>query len=579
MLLPLSSAGSRPTISRPSRHRFTRTLLLGATLAAPMLDGTTDLAQAATAKRTSTLQRTVEAMTQEPAVARAHWGISVTRLDGTPILAINDGQYFQPASNAKLFTTAAAMALLPIDARLSTRVVAGSLPVDGVLDGDLQLVGAGDANLSGRPVPYRTPVPGQPEPPVDELRYIAELADKVRATGVTTVRGDVVGDDSLFPWDPYPSDWAIDDMPWYYGAPVNALMLADNAVTLTVTPGQAAGDSAMSASTARPTATLDPPLPFYTIDMQATTSPKGSETLIDIERGVGSRVVQVYGHIAADAKPYLQGLSIAEPAEYAAMALKAALEQRGISISGTARAKHTVQAELAFTKAVMEPLPSLTALPILRYASMNGPISDKPTADIPLPKCSEATDHHVPCTLAEHLSPTLYEDVVVTNKVSQNQHAEVFLRQLGLFLAAGGTAAQGARVVRSFLTTKAHIDPQDFVFYDGSGLSGHDLVTPRATTQLLRYGATQPWGARWKASLPIGGIDGSLRERFANAPLKNHIFAKTGTLGEARALSGYLDCASGQTLVFSIMVSTHTPLDKEDQKVMDRIVAAIAAAE
>jgi D-alanyl-D-alanine carboxypeptidase/D-alanyl-D-alanine-endopeptidase (penicillin-binding protein 4) len=95
---------------------------------------------------------------------------------------------------------------------------------------------------------------------------------------------------------------------------------------------------------------------------------------------------------------------------------------------------------------------------------------------------------------------------------------------------------------------------------------------------LLQYASTQPWFADWKRSLPVGGEDGSLVERFGKAPLKDHVFAKTGTLGEARALSGYLDTASGRTVIFSIMVGNHMPHSSADRDVMDKIVAAIAMA-
>jgi D-alanyl-D-alanine carboxypeptidase/D-alanyl-D-alanine-endopeptidase (penicillin-binding protein 4) len=139
--------------------------------------------------------------------------------------------------------------------------------------------------------------------------------------------------------------------------------------------------------------------------------------------------------------------------------------------------------------------------------------------------------------------------------------------------------------VRAFLQ-HAGIDKDDFVFFDGSGLSGHDLVTPRATAKLLSYAAHDPktgqpqtWFADWKASLPVGGVDKGLATRFAKPLLKDHVFAKTGTLGEARALSGYLDCASGRTVIFSIMVGNHAPGSNADRDVMDKIVAAIAAAE
>ncbi len=131
-------------------------------------------------------------------------------------------------------------------------------------------------------------------------------------------------------------------------------------------------------------------------------------------------------------------------------------------------------------------------------------------------------------------------------------------------------------MVRQFLLN-AGLDGDDFVFYDGSGLSGHDLVTPRATAKLLAYATSQPWFAQWKASLPVGGQDGTLAGRFAKPPLKDHLFAKTGTLSEARALSGYVDCASGNTVIFSVMVDNHAPNTPADREAMDSIVAAIAA--
>jgi D-alanyl-D-alanine carboxypeptidase/D-alanyl-D-alanine-endopeptidase (penicillin-binding protein 4) len=187
--------------------------------------------------------------------------------------------------------------------------------------------------------------------------------------------------------------------------------------------------------------------------------------------------------------------------------------------------------------------------------------------------------------LASHTSVPLVQDVVLTNKISQNLHAEIMLRNLGFVNGCFGSIRKGAQVERQFLI-HAGIDKDDFVFYDGSGLSGHDLVTPRATAKLLSYaahdpktGVPQPWFADWKASLPVGGEDRALATRFAKPPLKDHVFAKTGTLGEARALSGYLDCASGRTVIFSIMVGNHAPGSNADRDVMDKIVATIAAAE
>jgi len=178
--------------------------------------------------------------------------------------------------------------------------------------------------------------------------------------------------------------------------------------------------------------------------------------------------------------------------------------------------------------------------------------------------------------IVEHYSSRLIEDVRFTNKVSQNLHAEVMLRNIGR-LDCDSQAYPP--IARQFLVKTVGIDPNDFHFVDGSGLSNHDLVTPRATAKLLQFATTQPWFADWKASLPVGGEDGTLEGRFANPPLKDHVFAKTGTLGEARALSGYLDAASGRTVIFSILVDNHLPGTTADRDAMDKIVAAIAAAE
>ena len=132
-------------------------------------------------------------------------------------------------------------------------------------------------------------------------------------------------------------------------------------------------------------------------------------------------------------------------------------------------------------------------------------------------------------------------------------------------------------MVRAFFL-HAGLDGDDFLFYDGSGLSTKDLVTPRATVQLLAFAARQPWFVPWKAALPVGGVDGTLEHRFTEPPLKGRVFAKTGTLGESRALAGYLECTSGKTVIFSIMVDNHAPGSSADRVIMDRVVAAIAAS-
>jgi D-alanyl-D-alanine carboxypeptidase/D-alanyl-D-alanine-endopeptidase (penicillin-binding protein 4) len=110
-------------------------------------------------------------------------------------------------------------------------------------------------------------------------------------------------------------------------------------------------------------------------------------------------------------------------------------------------------------------------------------------------------------------------------------------------------------------------------------MSANDRIAPRALTHLLAYASHQPWGAPWRNSLPVAGIDGTLAGRFKTSPLKGRLWAKTGTLNETNALSGYLAANSGQTIAFSILVNGHRPGSQSELQAIDRIAEAIAASE
>jgi D-alanyl-D-alanine carboxypeptidase/D-alanyl-D-alanine-endopeptidase (penicillin-binding protein 4) len=249
-------------------------------------------------------------------------------------------------------------------------------------------------------------------------------------------------------------------------------------------------------------------------------------------------------------------LALEDPAQFTAVAFQQALLAHGVTVVGAAEARHRFSVGTGdFALQRKQPLKLLP--------------STIKTVSVP------AEGRRV---LAARISPPLAQEIKITNKTSQNLHAELLLRLLGKLEAGDGSFVEGARVVRQFMTG-AGIDDGDFYLVDGSGVSANDRITPRALTRLLAYASKQSWGDAWRDTLPVGGVDGTLQGRFLNSPVKGKLWAKTGTLDEVNALSGYVVTASGRTLAFSILINGRRPGSDAEAQAMDRIVEAIADVE
>jgi D-alanyl-D-alanine carboxypeptidase/D-alanyl-D-alanine-endopeptidase (penicillin-binding protein 4) len=466
----------------------------------------------------SRLRRVIDPIVSGPDFAPAFWGIEVRSLStGGTLYARNAEKAFRPASSMKLLTTAAALDACGPDARLRTTVeTAGRLDGLGRILGDVYLVGRGDPHLSARSSP------GRP------TAAFEEMADAVRAAGVRRIEGRVLGHEGAFAGEKRGSDWGWEDLAWGYGAEVSALAFADNLVTASLKPGERVGDPAVLETAPRhgclvvsssvTTAEAVPP---------ATEKPDGDHETVSLQREPGSNEVRLSGHVPLGGS-WEGELSVSDPALCAARVFADVLEAKGIRVMGGVS-----------------------------------------TSSAPLPPGTRV--------LAAHDSPPLAEIVRVVNKESQNLHAEMLLRLVGLKVEGEGSVAKGHQATIEF-ARRLGVPDAGWALADGSGLSGSDLLTPRGVVALLAAMDRHPYAAAFRDSLPVAGVDGTLEKRMKGTPAEGRVAAKTGSLRLVRALAGYVTTARGERLAFAIVVNNHEGKGREAVAAIDAIAAVLAAA-
>src|SRR3954468_5752423 len=340
----------------------------------------------------ATLARRVETILAAPELQKNLWGVQVVSLpDGKVLYQRNADKLMQPASNTKLFTTAAALALIGPDYKFQTTVEAAAAPDSkGRLAGDIYLVGRGDPNLSARVLPFKD----KTELQGSTTQALEDLADQLVKSGVKQVDGDVIGDDTYYVWE-FSDGWTRDDLQWDYGAPVSALTVNDNSVFVDIAPGDKVGD--------RAAIKLDPASDYFQINNRILTGAPGSKKEVGIHRDPGSKRIELWGSIPLDSKTEGEEIAVEDPAEFAAQIFRTLLIKRGIAVMGAARAKHIVASD--------EPA----------YPKPGG--GDRLAQGCAGANCAaapQAAPTPAGVVLAMHESKPLYEDLRVTNKVSQN---------------------------------------------------------------------------------------------------------------------------------------------------------------
>src|SRR3989441_2317084 len=467
------------------------------------------------------LAQRLTTLLDQPPFDRASWGIFVQDDGGRILYQRNADRFAVPASNTKLVVTAAAAVLLPADYRARTSVYANGRVQDGVLLGDLVLYGRGDPTWSQRCFGIDTLAAGACD---STFTVVDRLADSIAARGIKRIRGKLIGDGSYFePTLVHPA-WNVWDLNWWYAAPVSGLGFHDNSVDFQIAPGPTAD--------APPAITWSPDLSMFTFENRARTVSADSGTTIgdNFFRAPGTMDVWAEGTVALSRPAWIESFALPDPNRYAARALEAALQRRGIAVQGG----------------------TASTTDSLTYAAGR--------AQPPL---------------AEYLGRPLDDIIFPILNTSQNWFAEMLLKILGREFRGEGSWNAGLDVERRFLSDSVGIDSTAFALEDGSGLAAGNLITPRAFVRLLAYMRHHPKAAPFLAALPKSRQPRSPPRRLLGTPVESPVNAKTGSIDRVNSLTGYLDRPNGRTYVFSIVANAHAVSYRSMLAQIDSVVVEI----
>jgi D-alanyl-D-alanine carboxypeptidase/D-alanyl-D-alanine-endopeptidase (penicillin-binding protein 4) len=272
----------------------------------------------------------------------------------------------------------------------------------------------------------------------------------------------------------------------------------------------------------------------------------GDADELRIARDPGDTLISLHGRLGAGTRPQTIPMAVEDPAHNAAWRFIRLLKERGVTFrDGPA---------FEYTGGARHREPSIADEP----AHRSEPVIFRPGSQ----------------EIARLLPPPLIEDVRFLMKQSQNQHAEVLLRRLGL-VDGNGSRAEGLAIVEAMLA-ESGADRRAWDLYDGSGMSVYNRVTPRLVTRFLQWTGKQPWGEAFRDTLPVGGVDGTLAGRFRGTALEGRIFAKTGTLEDTNALAGFMLTRRGEMLIFSAYANDRPSASGSAAPALDAALVAIA---
>ncbi|TNE73099.1 D-alanyl-D-alanine carboxypeptidase/D-alanyl-D-alanine-endopeptidase [bacterium] len=434
------------------------------------------------------------------------WAVSVRDSTGKELVSVNSDALITPASNLKLVSSAAFLRYLGADFRFKTQVYGIGMLEDSTWNGDIYIVGSGDPSIGGDLY--------------NDNKWFAfdSILDQLKKFGINRVKGQMIGDESLFDDVPYPGGWSWDDLSFYYATELSPLSFNNNTVDLVVQAKGKSGD--------RPEIEW---FPFNTdyvqfINEQQITGPK-TEYKEYYRRVLGTNTIILrstmpIGYVEEEA------LSITQPGLYFLDTFIKYAEQRGFSIeSGYQVNRVPTDYSEGFIK------------------------------------------------LAVHESKPLSEFIKQINKKSDNFYTEMLNKAMVVEeIGTQGSTETGIRLIKDFLA-EMRVDTSMVEIDDASGMAPTNLIAAKDLSYLLVQYSKQKWFQVFDESLSLAAFDGTLKNRFKNTGLSGNFKGKTGYIGGARTLSGYFRTDKGKLLFVTVATNHFTDkvsvIDAKHQQILE----------
>lgn len=471
--------------------------------------GTYDSLSLATYKTISEFWDEMDDIFNDPTFSNANWGVVIQSLEtGEYFYKRNEDKFFVPASNMKLFTTAAGLLLLGEEYKFSTSIFTDGKLDGSILEGNLIVQGKGDPTISGR---FHED---------NVYKVFSDWADSLIALGIDEISGNIIGDDNLFDDLGLGRGWSWDYESYWYSAQSSAISFNDNCVDI-VLKYDSKKDSLLLYTL--------PENNYVAIRNEVRLVSKDSVTNIDVNRQRGSNLITLYGTFRRSTDSLKTVVTVNNPTQFTMVTLHKVLQEKGITVKGYPADIDDLGISLDYS----------------------------------------ALEH-----LFTYYSPELSEIVKVINKGSHNFYAEQLIKTIGLEIEGFGSAQKGIEAAKHIFE-EIGLNPENLVMADGSGLSSHNMVTPRQVITLLKYFFNDKLFTSFYNSLPIAGVDGTLGNRMKNTKAQELVRAKTGYIRAARSLSGYAITGDGEPIVFSMICNNFNVPVKLAENIQDLVCLRI----